>query len=43
MRLQLYIILYQKEIILYAINDIQKGGSINVELKEFNNDKSIDE
>ncbi|WP_348811292.1 type IV toxin-antitoxin system AbiEi family antitoxin [Flavobacterium maritimum] len=32
----------EKEIIQYAINNIQKGGPINVEWKELNNDNAID-
>lgn len=32
----------EKEIIQYAINNIQKGGTINVEWKELHNDNTID-
>src|SRR3970282_2581857 len=32
----------EKEIIQYAINNIQKSGTINVEWKELNNDNAID-
>ncbi|MDI1307161.1 MAG: hypothetical protein PSX42_20250, partial [bacterium] len=32
----------EKEIIQYAINNIQKSGTINVEWKELHNDNAID-
>ena len=32
----------EKEIIQYAINNIQKGSAINVEWKELNGDSTID-